>query len=178
MNSRSARNWRPRQTAPWRHRGPRAQCRRKHLVEVPVERQHLSVQPVERAQTEGAVLLQLGDGDHSAVDTFHQRGRGGDLEQCRMIDLEGVGQEAMTMRATGSPVCLLRACNARQCFRDVTRECGHDGSAPVVQTRCSPANTVNETSAASGPDRKVVLQHEKRGISAGPTVVRAAEIPR
>ena len=83
----------------------------------------------------------------------------------------------MCYRLTGLPAARLQG--SQQCFRDVTRECGHGGSAPVVQTRCSPANTVNETSAASGPDRKFVLQHEKRGISAGPTPwCGAAEIPR
>ena len=46
-----------------------------HLIEVTVERQHLAVETVERAQTEGAVSLQLANGDHAAIDTFHQRGR-------------------------------------------------------------------------------------------------------
>ena len=64
----------------------------KHLVEVTVERQHLSVETVEGAETEGAVSLQLANGDHAAIDAFHQRGRCGDLKQRRMVDLQGVGQ--------------------------------------------------------------------------------------
>src|SRR5215207_1948381 len=42
-----------------------------HLVEVAVERQHFSIQTIERAETEGAVLLQLTDGDDASIDAFH-----------------------------------------------------------------------------------------------------------
>ncbi len=152
----------------------------KHLVEVPVERQHLSVEPVERAQTEGAVLLQLADGDHAAIDAFHQRGRGGDLKQRRMVDLQGVGQgghDDVRYRLTGLPAARLQG--PHQCFGDVTRECGHGGSAPVVQTRCSPANTVNETSPASGPDRRdCVAARKTRNLGCSTPWCGAAEIPR
>src|SRR5215207_6051703 len=59
-----------------------------HLVEVAVERQHLSIQTIERAETEGAVLLQLTNGNDPSIDTFDQCGRGRDLKQRRMVDLQ------------------------------------------------------------------------------------------
>ena len=135
-----------------------------HLVEVAVERKHLSVEPIEGAETKGAMLLQLADGDDASVDAFHQRGRGGDLKQRRMVDLQGVGQgghDDVRYRLTGLRAACLQG--PHQCFGDVAGECGHSRSAPVVQTRCSPANTVNETSPASEPDRRDSVATE-RGI--------------
>src|SRR5215212_6113139 len=64
----------------------------RHLVEVAIEGQHFSVETIEGAETEGAVSLQLANGGHAAIDTFHQGGRCGDLKQRRLVDLQSVSQ--------------------------------------------------------------------------------------
>jgi hypothetical protein len=77
---------------------------------VTIKGQHFSVETIEGAKTKGAVSLQLANRDHAAIDAFHQRGRRGDLKQCRMVDLQRIGQgghDDMRHRLTGLPAARL-----------------------------------------------------------------------
>ena len=118
----------------------------KHLVEVTVERQHLAVETIKGAQTEGAMSLQLANGDHAAIDAFHQRSRCGDLKQRRMVDLQGVGQRGhddVRYRLAGLPASCLEC--PHEGFGDVACQRWHDGTAPPVETDVRDESTVHET---------------------------------
>jgi hypothetical protein len=77
---------------------------------VTIERQHFSIQSIECAETEGAVLLQLTNGNDPSIDTFDQCGRGRDLKQRRMVDLQGIGEgghDDVLYWVTGLPAAFL-----------------------------------------------------------------------
>ena len=64
------------------------------LIELPIEHDHLAVEPLERAQTEIAVLPQAADGHRLPVDTLDERTSRGDLEQRGVLQAERIGQRS------------------------------------------------------------------------------------
>ena len=63
-----------------------------YLVEVAVEGDHFAVEAVECTEAEVAVLFEFAGGDDAVVDAFHEGGGCGDLEECGVVEFEGVGQ--------------------------------------------------------------------------------------
>jgi hypothetical protein len=71
------------------------------LIEFSVEDDHLAVEPLERAEPEIAVRPEASHRDRFIVDPLHQRARGRDLEERRMVEAQRFGQRPRHEMAQG-----------------------------------------------------------------------------
>ena len=79
------------------------------LIDPSIQCQHLAVQPIERAQPEIAVPLQIADRHHAVVNALHQRPCRGDLEHRRVLQRQCVGKrrhDDMRNRLAGATASL------------------------------------------------------------------------